>query len=228
MKKIFIILVSLSTLLSCSGDDDRGGAISINETPGIPDLVFPTNGLTCTNFNLEFDWNSVTDPNGDTVSYVIDLAADDSFTNIVFTAVTTEIFRTFTLEKGVTYYWRVKARDSQGSESAYSVTQSFFTEPDAGVNTLPTAASIENPSLGEELSQSSTTLSWTASDVDEDVLSYDVYFGDTNPPSLVAENLETTTFEVTLSANTTYYWQVVVKDANEGAVIGQVWDFRTE
>ena len=68
------------------------------------------------------------------------------------------------------------------------------------------------------------------SDVDaSDVLTYDVYFGTVNPPTVkVAENKTTPTYEATsLQAATQYYWRVVVKDNKGGATTGQVWNFRT-
>ena len=229
MKKIVVILMSLSVLFSCSGDDNGAAIItSINGAPGAPALVFPTDNLICTNFNLEFDWNAVTDPEGDAVSYIIDIATDANFDVVVFSALTTVTTQLFTLEKGVTYYWRVKVRDSEGNESGYSETQSFITEPDAGINTIPYPPTAVTPQDGAVISGNTVSLEWTATDADGDALTYDVYFGDTNPPILVSENQENSTLELSLSANTAYYWRLVVKDENGGAVIGQVWNFTTE
>ena len=134
--KRYIALVSMIALLSCSNDDNGGpGPIPQNVDPTIPVLVFPTNNLTCTGIDLGFSWNASTDADGDTISYVIDISTVPSFGSVAFTATTTGRTRTFDLEKGITYFWRVKARDRQGNESAYSSPQSFFTEPEASVNT---------------------------------------------------------------------------------------------
>ena len=226
MKKILITIASLSFLISCGGDDD-GTPILINEAPGVASLIFPTNNLICTNFNLEFDWSTVTDPEGDTISYIIDIATEADFGTVLFTATTTATERTFTLEKGVTYYWRVKVRDSEGNESAYSETQSFITEPDAGVNTLPYAPTAVTPQNGATLTANTVSLAWDATDADGDTLVYDVYFGDTNPPQLMSENLTTSSFDVSLVTGTQYYWRVVVKDDHEGVTLGQIWSFTT-
>ncbi len=226
--RTYITLISLALLISCSGDDDGAPPITVNQAPAAPSLVFPSNNLTCTNFNLEFEWNAVTDPDGDEVSYVIEIAANSNFTTVLFTAVTSETTRTFTLEKGVTYYWRVKAGDTEGNESEYSGTQSFFTEPEAGINTIPSVPQLISPAIGNQLSDTTVTLDWEATDTDDDALVYDVYFGDTNPPVLFSENIDMSELEVTLSPNTIYYWRVVVKDNHQSATIGQVWNFRTE
>ncbi len=226
---LYILLLSSLFLFSCGGSDDGGaGPSSSNVAPTVPKLVFPTNNLVCTNFNLEFDWDAATDSNGDAISYTVDISESETFSTLLFTTTTIETVNTVTLEKGTTYFWRVKASDSEGNESIYSDTQTFFTEPDAAVNTVPNAPSVVVPTLGERVSGSSITLDWGASDVDQDPLLYDLYFGDTNPPVLISENITVSTFDVSVSANTTYYWRVVVKDSHQSATIGQVWNFRTE
>ncbi|WP_025743939.1 fibronectin type III domain-containing protein [Aquimarina pacifica] len=229
--RIYITLVSIALLFSCSNDDNGGGTIPItsqNGAPAIPDLVFPANNLTCTNFNLEFDWNTVTDPDGDEVNYIIEIATDNNFTTVLFTAVTSETIRTFNLEKGITYFWRVKARDTNDNESEYSETQSFFTEPDASIDILPSTPQLIGPTIGARVSGSTISLDWETTDVDRDTILYDIYFGDTNPPTLFSEGKEISILDVAISPNTVYYWQVVIKDNNQNASIGQVWNFRTE
>jgi fibronectin type 3 domain-containing protein len=81
--------------------------------------------------------------------------------------------------------------------------------------------------LHSNVSGSSITLSWTAVDADNDNLSYDVYLGTSNPPTQkVALELAASSFVAnSLSANTKYYWYVVVKDSKGGTTIGPVWDF---
>ncbi|WP_271767122.1 hypothetical protein [Aquimarina algiphila] len=227
MRNFYIVVLSSLFLFSCSGDDNTVTPI-LDTVPSIPSLVFPTNNLVCTNFNLEFDWSRVVDGDGDSIQYTIDIATDNTFTPVLFTATTTETVNTFTLEKGTTYFWRVKATDSAGNDSGYSDIQTFFTEPDAGVNTIPNAPVVLSPSLGELVSGTNITLDWDATDEDNDPLTFDLYFGDTNPPVLVSENINVSTFDVIVSANTTYYWRVVVKDDKQGATIGQIWNFRTE
>ncbi len=229
MKRIQIYIAILTTisLLSC-GSDDGGGSSPSNEAPTTPKLVFPSDNLTCTNFNLEFAWETATDADSDTVSYVIEVASESSFASILFTAITSVPQQVFTLEKGITYYWRVKARDSKGSDSSYSSVQSFFTEPDAAVNSLPSVPELISPELGDRVSGTNITLDWNATDVDGDTLVYDVYFGTTNSPSLIEENMTTSQLEMTVTTNTIYYWRVVVKDNNQNATMGQVWNFRVD
>ncbi|MCK8523807.1 hypothetical protein M0D21_19655 [Aquimarina sp. D1M17] len=227
--RYYIGLVILGLMISCSGDDDGGTPFfTQNSAPAVPGLVFPTNNLTCTSIALEFVWGVAIDVDGDSVSYDIEISEESDFSTIAFTATTTTTGKVFDLEKGVTYYWRVKAIDSEGNESDYSSTQSFFTEPEATINTLPGVPELVTPALGSRLSGSLVTLRWSATDSDDDALSYDLYFGDTNPPVLFAENIDVNTFDVSVSPGTAYYWRIVVKDIHQSATIGQVWNFRTE
>ncbi|MCK8523804.1 hypothetical protein M0D21_19640 [Aquimarina sp. D1M17] len=227
--KRYIVLLSIAMVLSCSGDDDGGTPFfTQNSAPTVPSLVFPTNNLTCTSIDLELVWGSSTDIDDDAIRYEIEIAEVSNFSTITFTAITTAISEVFDLEKGITYYWRVRAIDSKDNASEYSATQSFFTEPEATINALPGIPELGIPALGSRLSGSLVTLTWSATDSDDDALSYDLYFGDTNPPVLFAENIAVNTFDVSVSPGTAYYWRIVVRDNHQSATIGPVWNFRTE
>jgi len=74
-----------------------------------------------------------------------------------------------------------------------------------------------------------TNISWTGGDPDEDTVTYDIYFGTTNPPSKIASNHTETTFELDLmDYNTTYYWQIVAWDYYVPCKKGPIWSFTTE
>ena len=229
MKKLCITICSV-ILLSCNADDDF--SISRNPfltdiEPSVPKLVFPANNQECNNVDLEFDWNEAVDNDVASLKYKIDIAIEDAFSNIIFTATTSETTQTFSLTKGTVYYWRVKAIDKGGKESAYSTTQTFFTEPDAEQNIIPNLPEKVLPISGQLVTGNTTTLDWNASDNDNDPLQFDLYFGDTNPPALLEQDLSTTTFDVNIDPNTTYYWRIAVKDNKQGVTIGQVWRFTT-
>ncbi|WP_106790865.1 hypothetical protein [Aquimarina sp. Aq78] len=231
MKNIlYFILLGLCVLLSCSREEfsDEGPKPEpVNETPTIPNLIFPANNQVCTNFKLTFDWEASLDGNGDAIAYQIDIATNDTFDNILFSIITSETTRAFNLEKGITYYWRVKAIDSKQSESEYSEVHTFFTEPNAGINHIPFSPSVTSPKPGDAVSGNTITLDWDSTDSDGDPLLYDLYFGTTNPPILLAQDFSVSNFDVSVSPNTTYYWRVVAKDDKQGVAIGRVWNFTT-
>ncbi|MDH7517989.1 MAG: PKD domain-containing protein [Candidatus Thermoplasmatota archaeon] len=72
------------------------------------------------------------------------------------------------------------------------------------------------------------TLNWTCDDPDGDPLVYDVYFGNTSPPSKVVDKQTNTTWvPETLEIDTTYYWQIVAWDDNNHSTAGPIWSFTT-
>ncbi|GEC71451.1 SusE outer membrane protein [Flavobacterium flevense] len=224
MKKISLFILSLILLVSCSSGGDEEDT---QTPPTIPGLVYPTNNLVCIDNVVEFKWNASSDAQNDAITYQLDVATDNAFTKNVVTSTTTMLSKSLSLEKGKFYYWRVKAIDSKNKTGEYTSAYTFFTENQGIVNHLPFIPEIKTPVLHSSISGSSTTLSWTAVDADNDNLLYDVYLGTSNPPTQkVASDLSTATYEVSsLSAGTKYYWYVVVKDGKGGTTIGQVWDF---
>jgi hypothetical protein len=74
-------------------------------------------------------------------------------------------------------------------------------------------------------------LSWTGGDPDGDPVTYDVYFGNVNPPPQIAWNQSATTYDPgTMDGWTHYYWKVVAWDNDflTGSTSGPIWDFTTE
>tara|TARA_R110001583_G_scaffold31233_3_gene107058 strand:+ start:6935 stop:7630 length:696 start_codon:yes stop_codon:yes gene_type:complete len=231
MKK-FIYIIILGTLLwSCGGSGgDNPPVVIENKAPSTPTLIYPSSNLLCIENSISFKWNASTDPDaGDTVTYQIQIAKDNSFTQIVESISNTSTTRDITLEKGVAYYWRVSAKDTKNNTSSYSIVNSFYTEGNGVSNYLPFSAEIVSPNLNAVVQTNSTTLTWNASDVDNDPLSFDVYFGTDNPPATkTASNLTNKSLAVNLTSATTYYWKIIVKDDKGGETIGQVWNFKTD
>jgi hypothetical protein len=56
---------------------------------------------------------------------------------------------------------------------------------------------------------------------------FDVYFGTTNPPPLVVNQIQATFDPGTMDYLTPYFWQINCKNAN-GTTTGQIWSFITE
>lgn len=198
-----------------------------NTAPTIPDQIFPTNGLLCSDNPLEFSWNSSTDKEGDAISYEIELAEDNAFENIIESTTVSETSITFTLEKGVQLNWRIRAKDSEGEYSNYSSSWNFYTEGEGIVNYLPFSPTLIYPKAFSKVEDNVVVLEWASSDVDEDPLLYDIYFGETTPPDLVKENSEDSTYEVSINPDKTYYWKIVAKDGNGGESIGHIWIFKS-
>jgi len=84
---------------------------------------------------------------------------------------------------------------------------------------VPTAPS---PASGATGVATNATLSWTSSNAN----SYDIRFGVTNPPAVLATGVTATSFTPALAPSTTYFWQIVANNA-AGSTPGPVWSFST-
>lgn len=233
MRKI-IYLASIALLfISCGGGGSDGPTPTpepTNTAPTVPTLVVPATSSLCINNIVAFEWSASTDTENNPIVYQLQIATDNQFGQIVSTSEISSRTHSVTLDKGKAYYWRVKATDSKNASSAYSGTFSFYTEGNAVANHLPFLPEVIQPETNTTITGTTAVLKWFASDADAaDVLTYDVYLGTTNPPTVkVAENRATSIFEaVSLQAATQYYWRIVVKDNKGGETRGQVWNFRT-
>ncbi|MEZ0180923.1 hypothetical protein AB9T89_01665 [Flavobacterium oncorhynchi] len=230
--KNFIYLSIIGFLFAAcggGGGDDPVTPPVTNTAPTVPVLVSPTDGKLCLDNTVSLQWNQSTDTEKDPIVYQIQVAKDNGFTQIVNTLNNSTVSSSLSLEKNTAYYWRVQAADSKGLSSAYSATFKFYTAGTAVVNHLPFAPELVQPVINSALSTATAALKWKASDVDaNDILTYDVYFGTTNPPTAkVTENTSASSFDVTLEAAKEYFWKVVVKDNKGGETVGQVWKFKT-
>lgn len=231
MKTYFYLLVLIFVTTACGGSDDPTPPTVIppeNEAPTAPTLSYPTDELLCTENPLEFIWNASSDPNGDAISYELQTATNNSFTENVQTITTSTIKYSLDLLKGKAYYWRVRAKDSKNAYSPYATIRKYFTEGEGLTNHIPYAPSIVSPEMNASVNTTTVDLTWSGSDVDNDPLKYDVYFSTSDNPTLVVENTEVTTYNASITAGNTYYWKITVKDDKGGESIGQVWSFKAE
>ena len=96
------------------------------------------------------------------------------------------------------------------------------------LNNLPATPSNPNPADGADNVSLDVTLSWECSDPDGDTLKYDLYFGTSANPPLIAEDLTEAKYSVSgLESGTTYYWRVVANDPHGVKTEGPVWTFTT-
>ncbi|MCF7918528.1 MAG: hypothetical protein K9N06_01265 [Candidatus Cloacimonetes bacterium] len=95
------------------------------------------------------------------------------------------------------------------------------------VNTAPQAPQVIYPASGSTSIILSPLLSWSCTDSDGDALSYNLYFGTTETPELIAENITEPEYQSSqLSYNTRYYWKVIASDGI-ATKTGVLWNFRT-
>lgn len=233
MKRHVYLYLAFVLLLGYSCGKDEGNDPDPepeNEVPTVPTKVFPLNNTLCIDNNINFQWNESSDPEGEVLRYRVEISENADFTSILESKSVSDATSTIiTLDKGLSFFWRVKAVDAKNAESDFSATSQFLTEGNGESNHLPFIPELILPELNGTISGTSTTLSWTASDIEEDPLTFDVYLDTSeNPNTKVSENQTSTTYQATnLSSATTYYFKIVVKDDKGGVTIGQVWSFNT-
>jgi len=127
-----------------------------------------------------------------------------------------------TLDYFTTYYWQVLSRDSSGVETLGPI-WSFTT-----MSNPPEFGTFSPPDGAIDV-DTSPTLSWTATDPNPgDTITFDVYFGNTNPPPLKAVDQTTNTYNTGLLwSKVTYFWKIVARDNHGSETVGPVISFTT-
>jgi len=229
----FLVLI----LNGCGGSKDDDQSIiapdenpiePINSAPSVPVLIYPSNGLLCIDNQLDFSWEASIDADDDPISYSIQVANDEQFTDIISEITSDETNAVISLEKGKSLFWRALAIDDQNNKSNYSPSWEFYTEGEPIINQLPFPPESIYPNMDEVISASSIVLSWNGSDPDSDALTYDVYIGTVPNAPLVTQNLEESYFEVSLTDSSKYYWSISCKDGAGGVSFSPIWSFTTE
>jgi len=132
--------------------------------------------------------------------------------------VTTASYAASNLQRGVTYYWQVIAKNNRGLNAGPVWSFTTIAPPP------PSSPGSPSPSTGATgVPATSVTLSWSAMDA----TAYDLRFGTTNPPPQISTGLATPSYSASnLQQNTVYYWQVVARNGS-GSSAGSVWSFTT-
>lgn len=226
--KNYILISLFLVFISCGGGSTSGGKTS-NKAPSTPGLIYPESNMLCINNIVTFNWSASEDPEGDTIKYEIQVSESSSFTTILHTEVLAGLSRTYSLEKGKIYYWRVKAIDATDASSDFGNVYQFYTEGVGVVNYIPFLPSLISPTLNEIVNTQTVKLEWLASDVDvNDTLVYDIYFGENSTPSLLVADHTTKNYTTSVSDSKTYYWRIDVKDNAGAKAIGKTWVFKTD
>lgn len=233
MKKIgFIVLLSFLGV-SCSKDTPGGGGGGTTptptaKTPGKAVLTSPANNKTCEEVNtsgqVTFSWNASTD----TDKY------DLKITNLNTQGVTnqnniTTTSKAVTLTKGIPYSWSITSKN-EGTKTTTSDIWQFYLAGDGVVNYAPFPATAVSPSPGASVARTSgkVTVEWSGSDADDDTLTYTLEMDTTDgiQGTVIAEDISASSVEVSVEADTVYYWRVISSDGQNTST-SIVYTFRT-
>lgn len=206
-----------------SPDPIRGAE---NQAPGIPELIFPEKDQLCLGSELIFDWTNATDPEGNVLTYQLQISTNRAFTNMVEDLTVSNTKVELVMEKGHDYYWRVLAIDESNEKGEFSPSRAFYVEGEANSNYIPFIPALIAPQHNSDISPNDVVLQWESSDLDDDRLSYDIYLGTIENPELYEVGQWQNSLEVNLEPNQNYFWKVLVSDGSSKS-IGGVWKFKT-
>jgi hypothetical protein len=198
-----------------------------NNPPTAPTGPNPADGATGIAATSQVCWTASTDPDGDPVTYDVAFGTSNPPAPVATGQSATCYDPPGDLSASVAHYWKVTAKDNRGGSTPGAL-WTFTTA--AAPNNPPNAPANPSPANGASGVALTAGLSWSGSDPENDPLSYEVRFGTINPPPVVVSSQSATTYDPpgNLAAHTTFYWQIVVKDAaHPTGTPGPVWSFTT-
>lgn len=206
----FFAIITLLVASSCSKDDPAPAP-----APEAANLIYPLNNEACEPGSIEsdtratvlFDWNK----SANTTSYRIfykNLDTDEELSES-----TSIDSREITLTRETQYSWYVVSSSSSSDATAKSEVWQFYLSGDGEVNHVPFPATLTSPEFEEVLTGTAVTLTWEGSDIDNDILNYDVYLDENmDPTTKVGDAITDSELLQNLSSGKTYYWKVVTRD----------------
>lgn len=220
MKELMFICFFVLVLGSCSsGEEDK---VKMNDPESVV-LFFPENNSECIEgHNISDDESTVTfqwETSKFTDTYEISIRNLVSGNVKKYTSSNTSI--DITIDRGIPYSWFVTSRSKATVNTAESDVWRFYNAGAATISYIPFPAEAVEPHNKSSVSTTNgiISLKWVGNDLDNDISSYDVYFGVKEDPEIFQNNVTTTQLEVNVVTGSVYYWKIETKD-REGNVSG--------
>ncbi|NKI32002.1 hypothetical protein [Croceivirga thetidis] len=216
--KVLSYFLLIFLVASCAADTDF--VQQVLEDPSVPSkvsLIFPEKNEECTTgvpvsdteSEVTFEWSDA--EIGD--SYQLTLTNLSSGESNTYNSEMTSM--PVRLSLGTPYSWKITSFLVNSQEGTDSDTEAFYNSGPGLQFFVPFPASNPSPTSGSSFLSSTTTIdvSWESSDLDNDIIGFDFYFGTVTPPPLEMSDLENTIVnDIVISTGNTYYWKVVTKD----------------
>ncbi len=169
-------------------DETGGGAVasrkfrftSANLAPPAVTVQAPAQGESVPVADPDFVWLNVVEPDGDAVTYDVDIFGDEAMSQLLYNARevpaapgATSSWAGPSLADDAPYWWRARAVDATGQEGAWSELTRFFVNVR---NDPPEAPELDAPGVGDALAPDApAAFSWfQAFDPDGDALTYTI------------------------------------------------------
>lgn len=233
MNTTTIKLIGLSIVLilvSCGGGGDDGPTDPVGLPPTPAKLSSPVKDEVCldgisvnnTQSEVKFEWEA--SQHVDSYSLVLTNLKSNQTTNYSTTKETQNV----TLIKGYPYSWYVVSKSNKLNEPAQSETWKFYLAGEGIVSYAPFPADAVFPEMGSSITATNSTLSlsWKGSHVDNDIVGYEVFYDTVNPPlasmGITTEQL----INVGATSGNSYYWQVITRDGKGNSSTSGIFQFK--
>jgi len=233
LKNNLIVLGLMTNLLfGCKGSG--GEPAPQPDTPLPPAkaiLLLPAQNEVCasgenqtsTQSTIRFDWSDAANAN----NYVLSLK--NLLTGATSDYVSSQSELKITIARATPFSWTVTSKSSKITSTAVSDSWKFYSSGEGQISYAPFPATLTYPAMGAVINYTSNniTLTWSGSDADGDIVSYDVYFGKTASPALTGTNKpDSQSLAVEVTANTIYYWKVITKDSKGNTSDSGTYQFK--
>jgi hypothetical protein len=228
VQKLAILFAASILVTGCGGGDGGPSEPEPKPDPRAATLIFPDNNSECTEGTIlsdtestvNFQWSAAEN----TDSYTLRLRNLDTDITQQLNSNTNEL--AVRLTRGTPYSWSVISKANGTSVTAESTTWRFYNAGPGITNYSPFPADDPSPKSGASVNAGTITLSWVGSDLDNDIVSYEIVMDTSNPPVTSQGTTEQMNFEVQVNAGSTYYWQVITNDAAGNSSLSEVFQFK--
>lgn len=223
MKRIILLYSIVLTITSC-GIDSESVDVYVDEKS--IELVYPESGTEVRQGNpiadgqseLVLKWKDL----NEAMNYQLHLIEMPNSKTSIVDSDTTET--SVVLKNGTLYKWFISVPTTR----RFSEIASFkYVGPESG-SLAPMPATAISPISGASISSTSTTvnLRWNSEDPDDNIIGYDLFFGEqSNPPLLFSDVEENNMNGIPVEEGKVYYWKIITKDANGNESISDIFNF---
>lgn len=230
MKKLNYIIFALSFVLASCGGGGKNDPVPDQPPPDKALLVFPEKDAVCTTgtivsatvSSLTLKWNAA----ANTDSY--DVTVKNLLTGTLTTQTTAKTELTVNLLINTPYSWVIISKSAKVSTITTSDTWKFYNSGPGIVSYAPFPADIVSPYFKQNVTATNgkVTLDWNGSDVDGDIVSYDVYFDTKASPAIFKTGITDSILnDVAVTSGTTYYWKVIIRDSKGNSSDSGIFQF---
>jgi hypothetical protein len=232
MRKVIVFTTLMVIVTGCGKSGNKTPEPA--PAPGKAALLFPAKDEVCnqgttvsaTQNKVVFKWAGAANADSYTLTYV-NLQTQAS---AVIASKQTQL--EVSLDRGKPYSWYVTALSSANTAATTpSDTWKFYNSGPGTTSYAPFPAEAVSPANGASVTigaDFSYDIAWKATDVDNDIVNFDFYFGTTTSPDLYAGNI-TDSFirKLPLKKGLTYYWKIVTRDSKGNSSDSGLFRFTT-